>query len=381
MTRTTIEIPISTNLRPDMINDIRNEVARNNQRLKRHGLTSAIYADEQKSSLLLVKTCAEWMHQEYGKPQPRKLFGDFWHEGELCILFADTNLGKSILAVQIGNHLSKADCMQPFANQLPGPAIVLYVDFEMNAKQFESRYYHSQWGSLHFGHTFYRAEFNPQADNPALYDNYDEYLTQSLEAAISKTKAQVVIIDNLTYMRRGTERAKDALPLMKQLKALKTKHNLSILALAHTPKRKGNKPLTLNDLQGSKMLINFCDSAFAIGESQNTSGARYFKQIKQRNAQQTYGEENVCVCHIDKELNNLHYVFDGYAHEESHLQKRDRHLLRQQALHLKQQGHSYRQISQALNIGLATIARLLDGEKHNTQTEPTEPNQPSEKVL
>jgi RecA-family ATPase len=342
--------------RPDIINDIRASVAKTNKRLEKHGLDATIFADEKRSKLLLIKTGDEWMRQEYGKPMPRKLFGDLWLEGELCILFADTNLGKSILAVQIGYNLAKCCHTEPFANQLDKPARVLYVDFELSAKQFESRYYHPQHGSLHFGDNFYRAEFNPEAENPALYDNYNQYLASQLEWAITKTRATVLIIDNLTYMRAGTERAKDALPLMKQLKALKTLHKLSMLVLAHTPKRNPAKPLTVNDLQGSKILINFCDSAFAIGESQSTPGHRYFKQIKQRSSLQQYGEDNVCVAHIQKDLNNLVYVVSGYAREEQHLQKVDRRQLKHDAQQLRRQGQSYRQICKQLGLPLSTVA-------------------------
>ena len=56
-----------------------------------------------------------------------------------------------------------------------------------------------------------------------------------------------MIIDNLTYLKNETEKAKDALPLMKHLKALKRKYGLSILALAHTPKRDATKQLSRND--------------------------------------------------------------------------------------------------------------------------------------
>src|SRR3954470_5244187 len=41
------------------------------------------------------------------QPIPRKLFGKLWFEGEICILFADTNVGKSILAVQIADSISR----------------------------------------------------------------------------------------------------------------------------------------------------------------------------------------------------------------------------------------------------------------------------------
>jgi hypothetical protein len=358
MPNETINIRFSD--RPKVINDIREDVARSNRRLKKYGLDATVFASE-KTNMLRVKPANEWMTQEYGKPAPRALFGDFWFEGELCVLFADTNLGKSILAVQIGNNLAQGGCMEPFANRLEPQTPVLYVDFELGSKQFESRYVDRQWGSLPFGQTFFRAEFNPEADNPAYYDSYESYLSGALWNAINQTGAKVLIIDNLTYMNSGTERAKDALPLMKQLKALKTKHNLSILALAHTPKRDPRKPLTVNDLQGSKMIINFCDSAFAIGESHSVRGGRYLKQIKQRNAQKLYGEQNVCLCHIEKELNDLHFVFDGYAREQDHLLKPDiaREQLKLQARDLKQQGQTYRQISQQLNVGLATLNRWL----------------------
>lgn len=58
---------------------------------------------------------------------------------------------------------------------------------------------------------------------------------------------------------------------MKQLKTLKNKYDLSLLILAHTPKRDLSKQLTRNDLQGSKMLINFCDSCFAIAKVLRTN--------------------------------------------------------------------------------------------------------------
>src|ERR1700760_4207752 len=50
----------------------------------------------------IIKPAAEWLQEGNYQEGGDMLFGEFWHEGELCILFADTNVGKSILAVQIG---------------------------------------------------------------------------------------------------------------------------------------------------------------------------------------------------------------------------------------------------------------------------------------
>ena len=183
-----------------------------------------------------------------------------------------------------------------------------------------------------------------------------------MERSIIETGAKVLIIDNLTYLKNETEKAKDALPLMKHLKALKNKYGLSILALAHTPKRDLSKPITRNDLQGSKMLINFCDSSFSIGESHSDKNLRYLKQIKQRNTEQIYDAENVCVCQIDKPLNFLLFEFVNFGKEWEHLKQhteKDRENMNEKVIELKKQGRSLREIGAELGISHMKVSRIL----------------------
>ena len=183
-----------------------------------------------------------------------------------------------------------------------------------------------------------------------------------MERSINETGAKILIIDNITYLKSETEKAKDALPLMKHLKALKNKYGLSILALAHTPKRDLSKPITRNDLQGSKMLINFCDSSFSIGESQSDKNLRYLKQIKQRNTEQIYDAENVCVCQIDKPYNFLMFEFVNFGKEWEHLKQhteKDKDDLNEKVSELKHQGRSLREIGAELNISHMKVSRIL----------------------
>lgn len=163
-----------------------------------------------------------------------------------------------------------------------------------------------------------RVEINPDSEIP-VGQTFEEYLYDSLESLIIERKTKILVIDNLTYLRTETEKAKDALPLMKELKHLKNKYNLSLLILAHTPKRDLSKPITRNDLQGSKMLINFCDSSFALGESSTDKGVRYIKMIKARNTEIIYDSENVCVCNIKKPSNFLQFEFLDFGSESDHL--------------------------------------------------------------
>jgi RecA-family ATPase len=317
--------------------------------------------------LFMVRLANQWMEQASQRPVPRMLFDRFWYEGELCILFADSNLGKSILAVQIGNSICNGVPIEPFLSDAPRQP-VLYCDFELTDKQFEARYSAEFQGHYDFRNNFYRAELNPDSELPKGIADFDEYLNFALERSIVQTKAKVVIIDNLTYLRNETEQAKDALPLMKHLKRLKNSYGLSILALAHTPKRDVGQPIGRNDLQGSKMLMNFCDSAFTVGESQADKNLRYLKQIKQRNTEQVYGADNVCLCQITKPYNFLQYEHVGFDKEWNHLRRPkdgDNDNLGIEAAALKQQGLSLREIGRKLGVPHQKVDRLLKAAEKN----------------
>lgn len=316
---------------------------------------------KESKGLFTVKTASRWIEQAKTRPIPQMLFGEFWFEGELCILFADTNLGKSILAVQIGNSISKGEQIRGFKLETPKQPI-LYFDFELSDKQFENRYSIKFEQHYNFDNNFIRVEINPDATIPEA-QTFEDYLNHSLERSITETGAKVLIIDNLTYLKNETEKAKDALPVMKHLKALEKKYGLSILVLAHTPKRDLSKPITRNDLQGSKMLINFCDSSFSIGESHSDKNLRYLKQIKQRNTEQIYDAENVCVCQIDKPLNFLLFEFVNFGKEWEHLKQhteKDKENLNEKVSDLKQQGLSLREIGAELSISHQQAKRILD---------------------
>jgi RecA-family ATPase len=329
---------------------------------------------KESKGLFTVKTASRWIEQAKTRPIPQMLFGEFWFEGELCILFADTNLGKSILAVQIGNSISKGEQIKGFKMETQKQAI-LYFDFELSDKQFENRYsvknevekkYEHHYD---FDNNFIRVEINPDAVKPET-QTFEDYLNHSLELSIIETGAKILIIDNLTYLKNETEKAKDALPLMKHLKALKNKYNLSILALAHTPKRDLSKPITRNDLQGSKMLINFCDSSFTIGESQKDKTVRYLKQIKVRQTEFLFDAENVCVCQIEKPYNFLQFDFMEFGTEREHLKEiteKDKGQKITEVMELKKQGISNIEIARRFGVSEGAIRKWI---KKANETEP-----------
>lgn len=313
------------------------------------------------NNLFNIKPANDWIDDAMNRPIPKMLFGELWFEGELCILFADTNLGKSILAVQIANSISSGISTCGLLLEA-NPQSVIYVDFELTDKQFECRYSDDYENHLVFNSNFLIAKIEIGTKVPTTFKNFEEYLFDSLEKIVTQHSSKILIIDNITYLKNGTEKANEAVPLMHFLNDLKKKYNLSILVLAHTPKRDGTKPISKNDVSGSKILMNFCDSSFAIGESSNGSNARYLKQIKQRFVENIYGLEKVIICSVEKDINFLKFSFMGYDNELNHLKERTRQDFEtrdEKIIQLKNEGKSNVEIGRMLGISEGTVRKEL----------------------
>ncbi|WKK58579.1 AAA family ATPase [Sphingobacterium sp. BN32] len=302
-------------------------------------------------------TANEWIKEASSKPIPKMLFSEFWFENELSILFADTNLGKSILAVQIADSISKGKAIEGFKLEAEKQK-VLYFDFELSSKQFEARYADNYKNHYSFDDNFLRSELDyesPHFDNKKILDCI------SKEVEMHKTK--IVILDNLTFILEDVEKGSLALDFIKKLKQLKTDLDLSILVLAHTPKRDFVKPISNNDLQGSKMLMNFVDSCFAIGKSFLEYNVKYIKQIKQRNCEHIYNESNICLCTITKGAKNnfLQFEFNKYGNEHDHVNNPKADYLEDLELtyRLHQQGKKNTEIAKLLGVSEGAIRKRI----------------------
>jgi hypothetical protein len=118
----------------------------------------ALSERKETSVLFEVRRADEWLSMAASTPTPRMLFDSMWYEGDLCILFADTNVGKSILAVQIGDSISRGEAIPGFEMTVPAQPIA-YFDFELSAKQFHARYTDGD-DMYPFSDNFYRAELD-----------------------------------------------------------------------------------------------------------------------------------------------------------------------------------------------------------------------------
>ena len=307
--------------------------------------------------LFTVKSANQVIMDAKNRPPRRRLFGQLWYEGENCIFYSDTNLGKTILAYQIANSISSGRSILGLAMDAPAQKVA-YCDFELSEMQFLKRYSGDDGSIHHFSPNLLRVEIDPDAECPQGC-SFEDYLKMSLERLVVDHEVKILVIDNITYLGNETEKASFALPMMKWLKDFGRKNNLSILVLAHTPKRDPSSPITKNDLAGSRMMMNFCDGSFAIGGSTKGSQIRYIKEIKQRNEPFRYDSDNVIVCAVEMLNNFLQFRFVEYGCERDHLTATQRDEEVRRAKELKSQGMNQREIAAQMGVSLGKVNKLL----------------------
>ena len=123
-----------------------------------------------------IKTANRTILEASQKPTPRSLWDCFWYEGELSCLFADSNVGKSILAVQIADRIAQTDN-------------VLYLDFELSEKQFQLRYTNEHGNLYSFPERLYRVSL----DCDSLLDaNFEEAIIGSIEQMALQTGCRIL---------------------------------------------------------------------------------------------------------------------------------------------------------------------------------------------
>lgn len=296
--------------------------------------------------MLKIKKANEWALEASQRPDPRQLWRSLWHEGEICCLFADSNLGKSILAVQVASQIAKEQT-------------VIYFDFELSDKQFQLRCTDERGIIYTFPDGLLRAELDASEMDS---ETFETTIIDEIEQVAVQNNAKILIIDNITYMCTSAEKGDAAGRLMVLLKQLKQKHDLSILVVAHTPKRPLSSPITQNDLAGSKKLMNFVDSAVALGQSAKDDGQRYIKQIKTRLGAFEYGANNVIVGEINKDDGLTKFKTIGFASEQEHLSTpsdKDRQVIIDNVKEQFDLGKSVREISQYLGLSRSKVHRIV----------------------
>lgn len=317
-----------------------------------------------------IRNSKQRMEDAKNQPEINQMLGFIWQLNELHILFADTGVGKSLIAVAAIDALTKGKNFLFLENQNPA-LTALFYDFELSDRQFKKRYTDDYGFEYDFSQRFYIdtidfAELINQ--NPKI--EFIELLFEKIKYDIEVTKADILVIDNLTFLSaQSSQDTQVALEVMRRLNELKKQFNISILVLAHTPKRFNSSPFTVNDLAGSKHISNFADSVSALGKSEKGKNIRYWKQVKpSRSGELIFDTGNVIVLEIEKQGAILTMKHIDFSSEWDHLKQETGNneipAKVYDVVRLLNENRSYADIAAELSISKGTISKWKEKFPH-----------------
>lgn len=326
-----------------------------------------------KRGIFSVKKANDWIKDSRERPDPRSFFHGLIVEYECTVIFASSGVGKSIFVTQIAEEIAWREPL-------------LFIDLELADKQFQMRYTDPVTNQVHmFPDNFERAEIDPEL---IVGEDLEEAILDSIEDS-AKRGIQFFVLDNITFACNDSEKGATAGQFMMKIIRLKKKYHLTIIVIAHTPKRRGYEPITQNDLAGSAKLINFFDAGIAIARSAKDPNLRYVKQVKVRTGEYLYDADNVIIYDVNKVDGFLKFEFREYGREGDHLKIPTKDYETdeiQDILKLQHQGKSLREIAKDLDMSLGMVQRRLKkaealGIKYEPEPEPEEPEEKEETLL
>jgi hypothetical protein len=326
-------------------------------------------------NLFLAKPANALLRAAEGKPrEERRLFGDFWLEGEMTVLFGETGCGKSVLAMQIARALTGGPRFEPFAMDVE-PGRLGYFDFELNEDQFRKRYTSDvptlnkqaeEVDEFPFSDRLIICRPQMLRTLPPRFATFHDLLIHSVTDIVERFDTRFIIIDNITWLSPNLESSPTAQRLMKTLVQLKSHLGISILLLAHTKKLPPYTPIEIAHINGSKMLSLYVESMFAIGNSRRGKRLRYIKALKHRYTPDRDAETEVAAVSIGKEGNFLGFTFQNFTEERTHVGWRygvasgsDGPEFVKQVKELAERKFTQREIADQLGVSPATVNRCL----------------------
>ena len=275
----------------------------NNTNIIDHSFNELLNTEPVNGGGFVVEPMNKCIDEAHKLPPLVSLYSDIVLEGDLCIIFGQSGIGKTIFAMQIARSIA-------------------------------------------------------EQEHPA------EDVLKGIEEVAAANHVDVVFIDNITALGQSLDRSADAGTLMASLNTLKKKYNWTLVVLNHVPKMfSGNVPLSLSAMQGSAKINQLIDDAIGIAQSSIDPNLVYVKQCKWRNGELTMGADHVAIYERRKdEYGNLGFTERGFSTEREHLSiesGNDREELKARVRELSGKGITQMAIAEQLGISQSKVSRLL----------------------
>lgn len=276
-----------------------------------------------------------------------KLWGDYWQQGQLCLLTGDMGTGKSTLALQVGKALAMGNSLLGRANNSKSQN-VLYIGFELSGPDLLQRY-----GAPVISDNFMYANLNSDAFAPGRGAAGNHLLTQ-LDTMLDETGAEVLIIDQPDRLHLQPAMWNY---FMLKLNTLKVKKGLSILITLNNKPRNISKAPTVGSMYKSSLLAPHADSIISVANHGRTDGLRYIKILKNNGC---HIEENAPVTVFKIVLQNRCFLLqpcglqpEGKVQPLTAAQRRSATMIK--AEDMRRAGYTFKEIADELELPERTI--------------------------
>lgn len=205
-----------------------------------------------------------------------QLVGNLIHSGETCVLYSQTDAGKTTFAMQVGLDIAGGNESKLIPGASAGiPQLVYYYDTELRDVDLQHRYKG-------------RANFFP--DNFIRLSNWHfttlDELADDISEKVARTEADcTIIIDNITQGGE-THNARAVNNFYNRLDNLKSDclgkgRYITIIIVTHTSKSNSMySPIEFRDMSGSSALYNFANSVIVLGMTCLGEDTRMIKALK-----------------------------------------------------------------------------------------------------
>lgn len=215
--------------------------------------------------------------------------------GELIIIAGPTSRGKTLLAMNISNNVSKKG------------GRVLFVTLEMTHEELTSRYMYANGGSD-------TNDFATVAANTIFQVN-DELDWQDIDGLMQNAKEQLdvdlVVIDHLHYFTRELQNvAEDLGRITKEFKKNAKRYNIPVILISHIRKLAQGEELSGDSLRGSSLIAQDSDIVLMVNRDPETNQMGVMID-KNRNRGKLSDRTKEWAGRSEKELNTIFLDFNN----------------------------------------------------------------------
>ncbi len=207
---------------------------------------------------------------------PEPIIDDLFFEKDIMGLAGGTNVGKSVMSLQLSTCLALG---VPFLGfRIPKARKVMHVQFELKDESFKQLIERT---AMHFVDKYPVEAERFEQNLSILSSGQDNVFTdkwEEMDANLTFDPCEVLVVDNLyTSTNKNVSKNDDVMDLLRTMVNLKNKHKVAILIVSHHKKIGEASPLDVSMMLGGSAYTNHLDGIVQLASSQRLPGLKVMK--------------------------------------------------------------------------------------------------------